>query len=110
MAVATIPLPPLQPFIAGAFRSTDGPTFETRDPARDSVIANVTKAFDAWPKLRLAGPSGLGGSSALESDDARGRQSRVSPYRPRSCCPRLAPSAFPLTAPSNTTVARSPRF
>ena len=47
MAATTTDLPPLTPFIAGAFRSSEGPTFETRDPARNTLIAEVTEATEA---------------------------------------------------------------
>lgn len=47
MTSSAIALPPLQPFVGGAFLDGGGPTFETRDPARDTVIANVTEATSA---------------------------------------------------------------
>lgn len=49
-------LPTLQPFFDGAFHASDGPTFETRDPARDTLIANVTGATarDVGPAVTAA--------------------------------------------------------
>ncbi len=47
MTTDAMSLPTLQPFFGGAFHATDGPTFETRDPARDTLIADVTGATAA---------------------------------------------------------------